>query len=239
MRPLETLRVKILLVEDSESLQRTLGRGLANSGFVLDQARDGHIAREFLDRGGYDVIVLDLMIPGIDGLALLARLRRRGDRTFVLILSARDRIEDRVRGLDLGADDYLVKPFAFDELVSRLRALGRRERPDRTADAILRHASLALDTNRRELTSDGRHVPLTPSELTLLETLLRRPDRVFTHDQLIERVYPAERDVTRNALEAHVSTLRRKLRSAGVSSLIETRRGFGYLVSSVADGRGD
>ena len=225
--------MKVLLVEDSESLQRSLGTGLARCGFVLDQARDGHEALAFLAGGGYDVVVLDLMVPGIDGFELLARLRRRGDATFVLILSARDRIEDRVRGLDLGADDYLVKPFAFDELVSRLRALGRRERTeDRCGETILRRGGLALDTIGRSVTWEGSPVALTPSELTLLEVMLRRPDRVFTHDQLIDRVYPSERQVTRNALEAHVSTLRRRLRAAGVPDLIETRRGFGYLVSS-------
>lgn len=225
--------MKVLLVEDSESLQRSLGTGLVNSGFVLDQARDGFEAQAFLDVGGYDVIVLDLMIPGIDGYELLERLRRRGDTTFVLILSARDRIEDRVRGLDLGADDYLVKPFAFDELVSRLRALTRRERStERRADAVLRHGELALDSVMRTVTWEGKPLALTPSEHMLLEVLLRRPDRVYTHDQLIERVYPSNREVTRNALEAHVSTLRRKLRTAGAPPLVETRRGFGYVVPS-------
>ena len=225
--------MKVLLVEDSESLQRSLGAGLGRSGFVLDQARDGYEAQAFLQAGGYDVVVLDLMIPGIDGFELLARLRRRGDATFVLILSARDRIEDRVRGLDLGADDYLVKPFAFDELVSRLRALARRERvPGQGGDKTLRHGALVLDTVARSVSWEGQVLALTPSELTLLEVLLRRPDQVFTHDQLIDRVYPSERAVTRNALEAHVSTLRRKLRAAGAPSLIETRRGFGYLVPS-------
>ena len=224
--------MKVLLVEDSESLQRSLGTGLRNSGFVLDQARDGFEAIAFLDMGGYDVLILDLMIPGIDGFEVLTRLRRRGDATFVLILSARDRIEDRVRGLDLGADDYLVKPFAFDELVSRLRALVRRERaPDgRDIGAILRYGDLILDSSARTARWQEHMLPLTPSELMLLEVLVRRPDQVFTHDQLINRVYPTERVVTRNALEAHVSTLRRKLRAVGAPPIIETRRGFGYVV---------
>ena len=223
--------MKLLLVEDSVSLQRSLGEGLRESGFVLDQAYDGDVAQAFLDEGGYDIVVLDLMIPGTDGLTLLSRLRRRRDRTFVLILSALDRIEDRVRGLDLGADDYLVKPFAFEELLSRLRALERRDRPsDQSVDAVIRRDDLALDTVARTVRWQDQTIALTPSELALLEVLLRRPNRVFTHDELISRVYSAEREVTRNALEAHVSTLRRKLRAAGVPSFIETRRGLGYVV---------
>lgn len=221
--------MKILLVEDSESLQRTLGSGLRNSGFTLDQAFDGTDASAFIEHGIYDVIVLDLMIPGIDGLELLARLRRRGDRTFVLILSARDGIEDRVRGLDLGADDYLVKPFSFDELVSRLHALGRRDRPgDESIDSRLTAGELALDARTGIVSWRDTELPLTRHEATLLEVLLRRRGQVFSHDQLIDRVYPSDRVVTRNALEAHVSSLRRKLRDAGVPSLIQTRRGFGY-----------
>ena len=227
--------VKVLLVEDSESLQRSLGIGLVNSGFVLDRARDGYEARAFLDAGGHDVVVLDLMIPGIDGFELLARMRRRGDATPVLVLSARDRVEDRVRGLDLGADDYLVKPFAFDELVSRLRALGRRARPEvPLAEPVLRHGALALDTHARRASWAGRELALTPSELTLLETLLRGAGRVHTHEHLIGRVYPSGHAVGRNALEAHVSTLRRKLRAAGAPRVVETRRGFGYVVARAA-----
>ena len=226
--------MKILLVEDSETLQRTLGAGLRNSGFAVDQALDGHAADAFLVNGGYDAVVLDLMIPGLDGLEVLARLRRRADPVYVLILSAKDRIEDRVRGLDLGADDYLVKPFAFEELVSRLRALARRDRPaGAPVDSRLEHGGLTLDITSGRADWRGEDLALTRHEFALLEALLRRRGQTFSHDQLIERVYESDREITRNALEAHVSTLRKKLRDAGTPPLIETRRGFGYSIRAL------
>ena len=229
-----TLRtVKLLLIEDSHRLQRSLGAGLTNSGFALDQAFDGDEARAFLGTGGYDVVVLDLMIPKVSGLELLAWLRGRGDRTHVIILSAMDRVEDRVRGLDLGADDYLIKPFSFDELVSRIRAVSRRLRDDaRGAGTSVSVGDVTVDTVARSVTVAGEPVVLTPHEYALLELLMRRRGQVFSHDRLIERLYAAERDVTRNAVEVHVSALRRKLKAAGVEELVRTRRGFGYLVEA-------
>jgi len=223
---------KILLVEDSVSLQRSLGTGLVNSGFVVDQAFDGEEAQCFISARGHDLIVLDLMIPKIDGLTLLERLRREGDLTPVLILSAMDRAEDRIKGLDLGADDYLIKPFSFEELVSRIRAVTRRREanPDRRIGALLTAGDLALDTRTRSASWRGTPLPLTPHEQGLLELLLRRRGQVFSHDALIDRLYSSDHHVTHNAIEAHVSTLRRKLREAGVDDLVRTRRGFGYFI---------
>jgi len=224
--------MKILLVEDSHKLQRSLGAGLVSSGFALDQAYDGEEAARFLAAGEYDCIVLDLMIPKIDGLELLKRLRAKGTDSHVLILSAKDQVEDRIQGLDLGADDYLVKPFSFDELVSRIRAVTRRLRKDaRGASTCMSIGPVMVDTVARQVTAHGYSMNLTPHEYSLVELLGRRRGQVFSHDQIIQRLYSSNHDVTRNAVEAHVSALRRKLKAAGVEELISTRRGFGYYIA--------
>lgn len=227
-----TYRMKILLVEDSHKLQRSLGTGLLSSGFAVDQAYDGLEASGFLASNEYDCIVLDLMIPKIDGLELLRRLRAQRNNTHVLILSAKDQVDDRIRGLDLGADDYLVKPFSFDELVSRIRAVTRRLRKDeRGATTVIQIESVSIDTVAKTVMVEGEFIAVTPHEYALVELLSRRRGQVFSHDQLIDRVYKSDHDVTRNAIEAHVSSLRRKLKAAGVKELISTRRGFGYYIA--------
>lgn len=223
--------MKLLLVEDSHSLQRSLSAGLRNSGMTVDQAFDGMEADSFLCTNTYDVILLDLMLPKIDGLTVLKRLRNRRDNTFVLILSAKDEVQDRTRGLDLGADDYLIKPFSFDELVSRLRALYRRSGENAgSGTSTLEFGNVSIDTSNRTVSIDAVPLLLTPSEYKVLELLAFRRGQTFSHDQLIERLYQSEKDVTRNAVEAHVSALRKKLRSQGSIELIKTRRGFGYYI---------
>ncbi len=225
--------MKLLLVEDSHRLQRSLGAGLRNSGYVLDQAFDGDQAWAFLCDSDYDIVVLDLMIPGIDGLTLLSRLRQAGNTCQVIILSARDTTEDRITGLDAGADDYLVKPFSFDELLSRLRALGRRTRTTETSlNSTLQLNGVDVDLKERIVTFDGQQIVLTPSEFNILALLAQRRGQLFTHDQLIDRLYDATSDVTRNAIEAHVSALRRKLRAVDAPALVENRRGFGYFIAT-------
>ncbi len=168
------------------------------------------------------------MLPKIDGLSVLTRLRADGRDCHVLILSANDQTEDRVRGLDLGADDYLVKPFAFDELVSRLRALNRRRAGNK--NPVIEIDGLRIDSVSRQVSFAGETIALTPHEYRLLEFLALRRGRVFSHDQLIDQLYDAGSFVTRNAVEAHVSALRKRLQAAGAPQLIKTRRGFGYLV---------
>jgi DNA-binding response OmpR family regulator len=225
--------MRILLVEDSPSLQRSLSTGLHNSGYAVDQAFDGEEAHQYITGCQYDVIILDIMIPKINGLALLEQLRRRGDTTSVLILSARDTTEDRIKGLDIGADDYLVKPFSFEELLSRLRALMRRAQVgNQTLDSTLNIKGVTINTIERSVAIDNSLIPLTPYEYKILEHLARRQGQVINHDQLIDRLYSTEQDVTRNVIEVHVSSLRRKLRSAGSDELINTRRGFGYYIAS-------
>lgn len=225
--------MRLLLVEDSHALQRSLSAGLSNSGYSVDQAFDGEEASQHLRAVQYDVIVLDIMMPKLDGLTLLKQLRQRGDKTFVLILSARDTTEDRIKGLDIGADDYLVKPFSFEELLSRLRALVRRGNSGESEiGSLLQVGDLRMNTIDRTVTIDENDVALTPYEYKILNLLLRRRGQVFSHDQLIDRLYANNHDVTRNVIEVHVSSLRKKLRAAGPTDYIKTRRGFGYYLEA-------
>jgi two-component system copper resistance phosphate regulon response regulator CusR len=220
--------MRLLLVEDSQRLQRSLTTGLQKNGFTVDQALDGEEALAYIATNQYEAIILDLMLPKIDGLSVLSRLRGAGNDTNVLILSARDQTEDRVRGLDLGADDYLVKPFSFDELVSRLRALSRRRSGEK--NPVIEVDGVKIDTVARQVSFADTPIALTPHEYRLLEFLCHRRGRVYSHDQLIDQLYDASSYVTRNAVEAHISSLRKRLKQAGAPQLVKTRRGFGYLI---------
>ena len=220
--------MKLLLVEDSERLQRSLSTGLQKHGFTVDQAFDGEEALAYTSVNEYDAIILDLMLPKLDGLSVLSRLRNDGYDCHVLILSANDQTEDRIRGLDLGADDYLVKPFSFDELVSRLRALNRRRSGSK--NPVIEINGVKIDSVSRRVTFADRTIELTPNEYRLLEFLAQRRGRVFSHDQLIEQLYDANSYVSRNAVEAHISALRKRMQAGEAPNLIKTRRGFGYLI---------
>lgn len=220
--------MKVLLVEDSTRLQRSLSMGLREKGFTIDQAYDGEEALSFIATNDYEAIILDLMLPKVDGLTVLSTIRKQGNNCQVLILSANDQTEDRIRGLDLGADDYLVKPFAFDELVSRLQALSRRQTGNKNPTITI--DDVEINSLSRQVNYRGALVPLTPHEYSLLEYLARRRGRVFSHDQLIEQLYDARSYVTRNAVEAHISALRKRLSSFNAPPLVKTRRGFGYLI---------
>lgn len=220
--------MRLLVVDDSERLRSALATGLSGSGFAVDQAADGRAALPFLEAYQYDVVVLDLMMPHLDGLSLLREIRRRDLRSRVLVLSARDQIGDRVQALDLGADDYLVKPFAFDELRARVQALGRRRFDEREPD--LRHGPLVVDTVGKCVRVDDQAVPLTPKEYALLVALLRHRGRPLSREFLFEHLYNSDSTASDKVVEVLMSTLRGKLTKAGVIDLIETRRGFGYLV---------
>jgi DNA-binding response OmpR family regulator len=220
--------MKLLLVEDSERLQRSLATGLRSQGFTVDQAFDGEQAQAFIATNRYDAIILDLMLPKVDGLTVLTGLRHDGHDCHVLILSANDQTEDRIRGLDLGADDYMVKPFSFEELVSRLRALQRRQLGSKNPQ--LEIDGVSIDSVSRQVQFNGATVSLTPHEYSLLEFLANRRGRVYSHDQLIDRLYDASTYVTRNAIEAHISSLRKRMKAHGAPPLVKTRRGFGYLI---------
>ena len=220
--------MRILLVEDSATLNEALVRSLRQQGWVCDSAADGLTALQFLTSYRYDAVLLDLMLPCLDGWGVLRKLRAAGQAVPVLVISARDQVADRVQALDNGADDYLVKPFALDELLARLRALLRR--PAHQEAAVLQHGELSIDAHARTVRWRGQDVALTPKEYALLELLLRERGRVHTRNGLFERLYAGSSTASDKVIEVLVSTLRAKLARAGVDGLIETRRGFGYVV---------
>ena len=220
--------MKILLVDDSQRLLRSLGQGLKKLGYAIDLAGDGDTGLALAETYDYDVIVLDLMLPGLPGLEVLRRLRAQGRSAHVLILSARDRVEDRVRGLQLGADDYLVKPFAFEELCARIQALVRRRH--QTKNPILKLGSVEIDAARRQVSRLGSVLRLTPSEYALLEFLAYQRGRIFSQEQLVEHLRRSDSEVSSNAIEVLVSGLRRKIHAQGEPPILRTRRGFGYFV---------
>ena len=220
--------MKILLVDDSQRLLRSLGHGLKKLGYAVDLAGDGEQGLALAETYDYQVIVLDLMLPGLSGLEVLRRLRGRGSDVHVLILSARDRVDDRVRGLQLGADDYLVKPFAFEELCARIQALVRRRH--QAKDPVIRLGALEIDAARRRVTRGGSTLHLTPSEYALLELLAYQRGRVFSQEQLVEHLHRSASEVSSNVVEVLVSSLRKKIHARGEPPILRTRRGFGYFV---------
>jgi DNA-binding response OmpR family regulator len=220
--------VKILLVDDSKRLVRSLGQGLRKLGYAVDLAADGEEGLALAETYDYNVFVLDLMLPGLPGLEVLRRLRARGSGVHILILSARDRVDDRVQGLQLGADDYLVKPFAFEELCARIQALVRRRYQAKSP--TIRVGPLEIDAARRQVSRNGDALHLTPSEYALLEILAYQRGRVFSKEQLVEHLHRSDSDVSSNVIEVLVSGLRKKIHAEGEPPVLRTRRGFGYFV---------
>jgi DNA-binding response OmpR family regulator len=218
--------MRLLIAEDSESLCRSLRHGLERAGWRIDVAGDGAGALEILACSAYDALLLDLMLPKKSGFAVLQELRRKGNRLLTLVLSARDRVEDRVQALELGADDYLVKPYSFDELEARLRAL-RRRRYARTGPHFSL-GGLAVDLEARTAVLDGEPLHLRPGELALLELLLLRRGQVVSQERILQEAHPMGEEVGSNVVEVLVSHLRRKLGPEGAR--IQTRRGLGYLI---------
>ncbi|MFY9822426.1 MAG: response regulator transcription factor [Thermoanaerobaculia bacterium] len=226
--------MRLLLIEDSARLRSTLQKGLSRAGYAVDTAQDGREGLWLATENEYDVIVLDLMLPKIDGLTVLERLRARGKNTHVLILSARDQVEDRVHGLSRGADDYLVKPFSFDELCARLQALVRRSYHSK--NPLVRLGALEVNTAARRVDYRGRPVSLTPREYSLLEVLVFRAGEVVSRRELWERLYEFDSEAASNVVDVLVYSLRKKLDPQEPQSVIKTRRGLGYLVDGPADG---
>lgn len=216
--------MRILLVEDDKLLGDGVQAGLAQSGFTVDWVKDGIAAELALKTGEYAGVVLDLGLPRLSGLDLLARLRRANDKVPVLILTARDRVEDRVKGLDSGADDYLVKPFDLHELAARLRALVRRSRGEAAPE--LRVGEIELDPAARRVRFRGEQVELSVREFALLQELMLNAGRVLSREQLSQRLYSWGEEIESNAIEVHVHHLRRKL----APDLVRTVRGVGYLL---------
>ena len=222
--------MRVLVVEDEERIAEFVRNGLTEHGYAVDVARDGGEALDWSDIADFDVIVLDVMLPVRDGIDVCKTLRARGLRTPILMLTARDAVEDRVRGLDSGADDYLVKPFAFAELVARLRALARRE--PQLLSPVLRLGDLALDSATREVARGGRPLDLTAKEYALLEYLMRNPNQVLTRTMIAEHVWNYDFDNATNVIDVHIRNLRRKLDDPFPAKLIQTVRGAGYRISS-------
>ncbi len=220
--------MRILVVEDDRKVARFIGRGLEQEGYAVDVLFDGTDAGEQTRLADYDAIVLDLMLPGRSGAQVLRDIRARNPLLPVLILTAKDSIEERVAGLDAGADDYMAKPFALAELSARLRALLRRGQPRETK---LRVADLEMDTIRRTVTRAGRPVDLTPKEYALLEFLMRHSDRPVTRSLIVEHVWDIHFDSVSNVVEVHVNALRNKIDRGFAPPLIQTIRGVGYVLT--------
>ena len=225
--------MRVLVVEDEPGIAQFIRQGLREAGYAVDVAHDGQEGLDYAFVADYDVLVLDILLPKLDGLHVLRVLRDRGVKTPVLLLTAKDTVEDRVRGLDRGADDYLVKPFAFPELVARLRALLRR--PPLQMDPVLHLGDLAMDTARREVRRGGRLIELSPREFTLLEYFMRHPRHVLTRTQLAEHVWNFDFFNDSNVVDVYIGYLRRKIDRGFDRPLLQTVRGVGYRLSDATD----
>jgi DNA-binding response OmpR family regulator len=218
----------ILVVEDDNKMAELLRRGLVGQGHSVDIETDGIKGLEKSLAMPFDAIVLDIMLPGIDGLHVAKRLRARGVRTPILMLTARDSVPDVVRGLDIGADDYLTKPFSFEVLAARLRVIARQKASE--SKSVLQIADLTLNTETHEIHRGKKPVVLTRTEFLLLKHLMHRAGRVVSRDDLIQAVWGMERDVEGNTIDVYIFQLRSKIEAGGTSRLIQTVRGFGYTL---------
>jgi two-component system, OmpR family, response regulator MprA len=223
------LTVKILVVDDERAVRDSLRRALELQGYEVDLAADGAEALARLESDGQvDAVLLDILMPVMDGLEVCRRIRRSGNPVPVLMLTARDAVGDRVEGLDAGADDYVVKPFALEELLARVRALLRRASP--TGDGMLRFADLELDTGTRQVRRDGDPIELTRTEFNLLELFMLNPRQVLTRSIIFERVWGYDFGFASNSLDVYIGYLRRKTEAGGKPRLIQTIRGVGYAL---------
>jgi two-component system response regulator MprA len=222
-------RARVVVVDDEEDLRRALERALVLHGYRVETADSGAAALRLLALEAPDALVLDVAMPGVDGLDVCRRLRAAGDRTPVLMLTARDGIDDRVAGLDAGADDYLVKPFALEELLARIRALLRRAGPE-DAGTVLRYGDLVLEPGTRLVRRGERPIELTRTEFLLLELFLRHPGQVLTREVISANVWGYEGYPASNSLEVYIGYLRRKTEAGGEPRLVQTVRGVGYVL---------
>lgn len=219
--------MRILIVEDEKKMANFIERGLKEEGYAVDTASDGELGWEYASTNDYDVIILDWMLPKMNGLALCSKIRQAGYRTPVLMLTARDDVEDKIKGLDQGADDYLTKPFAFDELLARIRALLRRPR-ELQEEAILKSGNLTVDLIGRRVTAGNEEISLSQKEFALLEFLMRRKGEVASRAQIAEHVWDLHFDPMSNTIDVYINFLRKKIDGGRQKSRIETVRGAGY-----------
>lgn len=224
--------MRILIVEDEKKIADSIKKGLEQETFAVDVAYDGKYGYDLASSESYDLIILDLMLPGIDGLEICRRLRENDNHSPVLMLTARGNIEDKVTGLNTGADDYLAKPFAFEELLARIKALTRR--PRETLPTILKTGDLTLDTNSYKITRSEREIILSKKEFSLLSYLLRNKGKVVTKGQIISKVWDFDANVLPNTVEVYIGYLRSKIDKpfSKTDQLIKTVRGFGYKIEA-------
>ncbi len=222
--------MRVLLVEDDLETARFIVKGLKQEGFAVDHAGDGDEGLHLALTGSYDAAVIDIMLPGLDGLTLIDRLRAHGVRTPVIILSAKGSVDDRVRGLQAGGDDYLVKPFAFSELVARIHALIRRSTQQASETTTLTVGDLEMDLVKRKVFRSGKEIPLQPKEFALLEYLMRNAGRVVSKTMIMEHVWDYNFDPQTNVVEARICRLRDKIDRPFKRQLIHTIRGVGYVL---------
>ena len=220
--------MRLLLIEDSIRLRTSIGRGLHKAGYAVDLAGDGEEGLWLAQSNQYDAIILDLMLPKLDGLSLLRSLRAKQNGTHVLILTAKDTIENRVNGLQAGADDYLIKPFAFEELLARVQALCRRSYQRKNPKIDI--SDLEIDTAARVVLRKGKTIELTPREFMLLEYLALRRGQVVSRTQIEAHIYSDDADLMSNTVDSAICILRKKISPAGTRPLIHTRRGMGYII---------
>ena len=225
---LESVDMKILLIEDYAPLRESLQQGLRENGYAVDAAGDGEEGLWYASTGEYEVVVLDLRLPGMDGLEILRRLRAQKNTVHVLIVTAKDSVHDRVEGLDLGADDYLVKPFEFSELLARVRALVRRKYDQK--EPVIRVADVEVDTSARAVRRSGRSVDLTVREYAIMEILARMAGKVVSRETIMEGVYDFAAELSSNVIDVYIGRLRRKLEMRGGEKILHTKRGFGYML---------
>ncbi len=220
--------MRLLLIEDYKPLQKSLVQGLREAGFAVDFSGDGEEGLWYAKSNDYDVIILDIMLPSLDGLSILRKLRALGDTTHILILTAKDTTEDKVRGLELGADDYLIKPFEFEELLARLRALIRRSYQKKSSQLIIE--DLNIDLSTQQVYRDGQLLTLTPREYALLEYLAMRAGEIVTRTDIWEHIYEFNSAASSNVVDVYIGYLRKKVEKQGKPALIHTIRGRGYLL---------
>ncbi|MCA9945266.1 MAG: response regulator transcription factor [Ardenticatenaceae bacterium] len=220
--------MRLLLVEDESSIANFIRQGLTEAGYAVDVAQDGQEGLDYIRAADYDVLILDIMLPRLDGVTLLRQLRAKGNKTPALMLTARDTVDNRVEGLDAGADDYLVKPFAFPELLARVRALLRR--PPLQAGTVLQIDNLQMDTAKHTVERNGRLIDLSPREYAVLEYLMRHPNQVLSRTQIGEHVWNFDFYNESNVVDVYIGYLRRKVDKPGELSLIHTVRGVGYCL---------
>ncbi len=221
--------MKILIVEDEHLIATSLKKGLEQEHYTVDIAFDGLEGYDLAASGEYDIILLDLMLPGLDGISICQKLRSENIHTPILMLTAKSQLDDKVKGFDVGADDYLTKPFAFEELLARIRALSRR--PQQTTNKVLTLADLTIDTTNYQVKRGTKEIRLSSKEYSLLECLVRHAGQILNKDQIIQYVWSYESDILPNTVEVYIRNLRQKIDQPFKKKLIQTIRGFGYKIS--------